>query len=94
MHGANARRSAPSKHVKVDFSEYDKLLNFTVVDSAHGELGQVADILSAANQKLAQVNYDDSELLIPLNDETIVKIDHDGKKLYTNLPDGLLDINS
>jgi 16S rRNA processing protein RimM len=35
---------------------------------------------------------DDKEVLIPIHEKSLEKLDKSNKKLYVSLPDGLLDI--
>lgn len=55
-------------------------------------LGMIDDVFALPQQYLAQVMVDGKEVLIPLNDKTMVKTDKAKKTLFLKLPDGLLDI--
>lgn len=67
-------------------------IGFEVKDRKHGKLGKVTDIMQTRNQWLAQVNYKDAEVLIPLIEQTIDGIDLKKKMIAVNLPDGLLEV--
>ena len=67
-------------------------IGFEVTDRKHGKLGKIEDIMLTANQWLAQLTYKDSEVLIPLIEQTITGIDLKKKKMEVNLPEGLLEV--
>lgn len=68
------------------------LIGFTAHDEKEGEIGKVEDIFEMPNQTLAQIFLDGKEVLLPLNDATILQIDKKKKTIKLHLPDGLLDI--
>ncbi|HXH20011.1 MAG TPA: ribosome maturation factor RimM [Chitinophagales bacterium] len=55
-------------------------------------LGTIEDVFRLPQQFLAQVFAGGKEILIPLNEETIVNADRRRKILTLQLPDGLLDV--
>lgn len=71
---------------------YHEIKGFNVIDEVHGELGRVEEVLEYPGQDLIKLFYDEKEVLIPINDDTIVKVDRDGEKLFVQMPDGLLDV--
>ncbi|WP_341841525.1 ribosome maturation factor RimM [Chitinophaga caseinilytica] len=68
------------------------LLGFTAQDAEHGVLGTVDEIIEMPHQLLARVTYKEKEMLLPLNEQTMLKVDRKGKVLHLELPAGLLDI--
>lgn len=76
-----------------DFRMTD-LKGFTVVDSLHGELGEIVEVHEYPQQYVAAVDYKNGELMFPLNDELIVFVDQEKRLLQVNLPDGLVDVYS
>jgi 16S rRNA processing protein RimM len=63
-----------------------------VEDTVHGELGTVKTIYEANGNDLFAVDYEGKEVLVPIRDEFIVKLDKITGKILLNLPDGLIDI--
>lgn len=63
-----------------------------VVDEELGELGKVKVIYDMETQDLIGMEYKDREVLIPLKDEIIQKVDKAEKKVFCRLPEGLVDI--
>ena len=65
---------------------------FTVIDSEKGVLGKIVSIDDYTENVLFEVEYNGRLLLIPAVDEFVCEIDEDNRKLYLNIPDGLLDL--
>jgi len=67
------------------------LIGYTIVDREK-ELSVVEDIIEQAHQVLAKITVKEKEAFIPLHPELVQKINHQAKKIFMNLPDGLLDV--
>lgn len=61
-------------------------------DELHGELGEVKHIYDLQTQDLIGLEYKGKEILIPIKDEIILKVDKAEKKVFCQLPNGLLEI--
>ncbi len=68
------------------------IIGYMVTDKQAGLLGPVAEIIESPGQMLAMVMVQDKEVLIPINETTLKKIDPAAKKVLVDLPDGLLSI--
>jgi len=55
-------------------------------------IGQVQYIYEAGRQNLIAVDSDGKEILIPVNDEIIQRVDFEKAEITVDLPEGLLDI--
>lgn len=66
-------------------------LGFTIVDHDE-ELGQVIEVIEQPHQVLCTIILNGKEILVPLHEESLEKIDKKNRKLYVNLPEGLLEI--
>lgn len=71
---------------------YHEIIGFLVVDQKEGELDKVNDVYTAGSQDLISMNYKNAEVLIPIQDEIVKKVDKQWKKIFVSLPEGLLDI--
>ncbi len=71
---------------------FHELIGFKVIDSKDGELGLISGVFDSGSQDLIAMQYQEKEVLIPLTDEVVTKVDKPAKTIYTTLPDGLLDI--
>ncbi len=67
------------------------LLGYMIVD--HNQpLGEIRELIEQPHQWLCRLEIKGKEVLIPLHDETLKKIDHKKKEIQVVLPEGLLDI--
>lgn len=64
-----------------------------VVDQTHGALGKVLKVLDYSNNPLLEVNDGKTEVLIPINDLFVKKVDKAKKEILVDLPEGLVDVN-
>ncbi len=71
---------------------FHELIGFKVIDSNEGELGVISGVFDSGSQDLMAMQYQAKEVLIPLTDEVVTKVDKIAKTIYTTLPNGLLDI--
>lgn len=71
---------------------FTDLVGFTADDLQAGDLGEILEVREYPQQFLATIEYQENEVLIPLNEAFIMEIDIDNKKISFNLPDGLLDL--
>jgi len=67
------------------------MIGYKLLDKEN-QLGQIEEIIEQPHQVLCRLMIGEKEVLIPLNESTIRKIDHKKKQVHTELPDGLLDI--
>ena len=71
---------------------YHDLIGFEVTDEVLGLIGTVQIIYDLETQDLLGVTHQGKEVLIPIQDGIITKVDKAAKKVYCQLPEGLLDI--
>jgi 16S rRNA processing protein RimM len=67
------------------------LLGFSLI-AKEGNLGEILEVIEQPHQVLCTIHYKGREALIPINEAFLEKIDSKNRKVYINLPDGLLDI--
>jgi 16S rRNA processing protein RimM len=67
-------------------------IGFKLIDKQKGDIGNIHDMMQTPTQWLATLMVGDKEVLIPLIEQTIEKIDARKKTIYVNLPDGLMEI--
>ncbi len=69
----------------------DQLIGYKLFDRER-LIAEIIRIDSYPQQKMIVCHVDGKEKLIPLHEELIVSIEHEGQKLIMNIPDGLLDL--
>ncbi len=78
-----------NKHKLLDKS----VIGYSIIDSALGPLGKVAEILDSEYNPLLRITYFEKEILLPLQTEFILTIDHSKKNIYVTVPDGLTNLS-
>lgn len=71
---------------------YHEVIGYTLMDAVHGDIGQVQSINDSTAQALFEVQKGDKQLLIPINDEIITKVDRENKIIEVATPEGLVDL--
>lgn len=71
---------------------FHELVGAQVVDHHFGELGKISSIYEYPQQTLLAMDWQETEVLIPLNDAIVTRFDRSKNMVQTNLPEGLLDV--
>lgn len=71
---------------------YHEVVDYAVEDKNMGELGIIKEVLEMPGQDLINMTYKNTEVLIPITNDIVLNADHSIKKLFVNLPDGLVDL--
>ena len=71
---------------------YHEVIGFTMIDSVHGDIGIVQSVNDTTAQALFEVEKEDFQLLIPVSDDIITKIDRENKSIFVKTPEGLVDL--
>jgi 16S rRNA processing protein RimM len=74
-------------------SEIHQLIGYTIIDRIKGEIGIIEAIEDTTENILFVISYKNTELLIPVVEKFIEKIDDRRKAIITQLPVGLLELN-
>jgi 16S rRNA processing protein RimM len=67
------------------------LLGYTIINQ-NKSLGPILELIEQPHQLLCRLEIEQKEVLIPLNENFLQKIDHKKKQVLVELPEGLLDI--
>ena len=71
---------------------FHEVVGFQVVDSVKGPIGTLESVIEYPAQPLFQVMKNGVEILIPVIDEVVDKVDREQKTLYLTAPKGLIDL--
>jgi 16S rRNA processing protein RimM len=71
---------------------FHEIIGFTVQDSNFGIVGIVKSINDSTAQSLFEIDRDGIEILIPMNDHFIKKVDKKNKVIHVETPEGLIDL--
>ena len=65
------------------------LLGYTIINN-NEPLGEILELIEQPHQLLCRLEIKGKEVLIPLHEETLQKINHNKKEVLVELPDGLV----
>lgn len=71
---------------------FHEVIGFSIKDKNFGEVGIIKNINDSTAQALFEIDSDGTEILIPMNDKFIVKVDRKNKTIHVNTPEGLIDL--
>ncbi len=71
---------------------YHEVIGFKVIDEIKGDIGTIDRVLDLPNNPLLLVIFNNKEILIPITDEIIQKVDRKKKEIQIRAPEGLIDI--
>ncbi|MDR0864776.1 MAG: ribosome maturation factor RimM [Candidatus Symbiothrix sp.] len=74
-----------------DHFTWDYFIGFTLIDERTGEIGLISDVDVSTLNTLFIIEKEDDEIFIPAADEMITHIDEAQKRIYMELPEGILD---
>ena len=72
---------------------YHEIIGFKIIDYNYGEVGLITSINDSSAQALFVVNTKGNQILIPLIDEFIDKVNKVDKMIYVKTPEGLIEMN-
>lgn len=103
LEGIDSREAAAKLSQKIvwlteaDFKKFAaknapaNLLGYTIINNKE-PLGEILELIEQHHQLLCRLEIKGKEVLIPLHDDSLQKIDHAKKQVVVELPEGLLDI--
>jgi len=71
---------------------FHEVIGFRVVDDEKGDIGEIKSVIDYPAQSLFQIMKGETEILIPVIDEVIRKVDREAKTIFITAPTGLIDL--
>lgn len=71
---------------------YHEIKDFVAIDQFEKKIGVIKSVNDSGPQALFMIDNNGTEILIPVHDNFITKLNREEKRIYLNLPDGLLEI--
>ena len=71
---------------------FHEVIGFEIEDKRLGVFGKIVSINDSSAQPLFEVINGNVEILVPMIDQFLVKIDRDNKKVVMDLPEGLVEM--
>lgn len=71
---------------------YHEVEGFSVSDLRSGKKGRLSRIIDLPSNPLFEIDFNGKEVLVPINDDIIRKVDRKNKNIDIEVPEGLLEI--
>ena len=72
---------------------YHEIIGFKAEDLHRGEIGIIKEVNDQTSQPVVKINTNENkEVMIPLVDDFLIKLERNKKKIIFNLPEGLIDL--
>ena len=78
--------------LKDDQFYFHEVIGFKVTDKLFGEIGVLKGVNDSTPQALFEIERDGKEILVPVNDDFIDKLDKPNKTLHLDVPEGLIEM--
>ena len=71
---------------------FHEIIGFKVTDESFGYVGVIKSINDQTSQTIVIIDREGKDVLVPLNDDFVTKVDKENKTMILNTPDGLIDM--
>lgn len=71
---------------------FEQYLGYLVYETEIGPIGKIQEIIDLPEHYLAEVNYKDKAIMIPLHTDLIEAVDETNQVLLMDLPEGLFEL--
>ncbi|MAU71696.1 MAG: 16S rRNA processing protein RimM [Pseudozobellia sp.] len=78
--------------LKDDQFYFHEITDFSVNDKSMGDIGKVVGVNDSTAQAILIVDKDGKQILIPITDDIVLKVDRKTRTVFVNAPEGLIDL--
>ncbi|NJY64105.1 16S rRNA processing protein RimM [Salinimicrobium sp. CDJ15-81-2] len=71
---------------------FHEIIGFKVEDELYGTVGTLTGVNDTTTQALFEIEKDGKQVLIPMNDQFLIKVDKKNKTIHVKTPEGLIDL--
>ena len=71
---------------------FHEIIGFDADDQRLGNIGKIVGVNDSSAQPLFEIKKGDIEILIPMIDDFIIKVDRENKKIILDTPEGLVGL--
>jgi 16S rRNA processing protein RimM len=71
---------------------FHEIIGFKVEDELYGTVGTLTGVNDTTTQALFEIEKDGKQVLIPMNDHFLIKVDKKNKTIFVKTPEGLIDL--
>jgi 16S rRNA processing protein RimM len=79
------------REVIIEAEPYTQCQGYTLFNDGEN-IGEVLELIEYPQQQMALIKYKNRDVLVPLNEHFVVKLDDAKKEVYLDLPEGILDL--
>lgn len=71
---------------------FHEIIGYQVIDNKEGSLGTITNVIDDTPQPILEINTGNTEVLIPIVDEFIERVDKTQGIIFTKCPEGLISL--
>ena len=71
---------------------YHEIIGFTAHDESFGEIGKITGVNDSTSQALFEIDREGIQILIPIIDHFIIKVDRENQAMHLKVPEGLIEM--
>src|SRR5688572_1458766 len=71
---------------------FHEIIGYTMIDVEFGDVGEITAVNDSGAQPLFEVQKGDKQILIPISDEFIVRLDRTKREIVVQTPEGLIEL--
>ncbi len=71
---------------------YHEIIGFNTEDEVFGTIGKITGVNDTTSQALFEIDRDGKQVLVPVIDQFIKKVDRERKTIILSLPEGLIEL--
>lgn len=71
---------------------FHEIIGYTMIDVEFGDVGEITAVNDSSAQPLFEVQKGDKQILIPISDEFIVRLDRTKREIVVQTPEGLIEL--
>ncbi|MFC2124246.1 ribosome maturation factor RimM [Bacteroidota bacterium] len=71
---------------------FHEIIGFSIIDKNLGKLGEIKNVYDSGAQVLIAINHQGKEILFPLNNDLIIRVNKQEKVMEVDLPEGLVNL--
>ncbi len=71
---------------------FHEIIGFTAVDASFGSIGEITGVNDTTSQAIFEIDREGSQVLIPMIDDFIKKVDREKKEIHLEVPEGLIEL--
>lgn len=81
-----------TKEVEENKTQFEEYIGFMIYDKKMGSLGTIGNYTLIPGNPIWHINYKGKEILFPIHNDLIVKIDYKKEEITIDAPEGLIDM--